>query len=553
MSAGAGHTDRAAAAARDSPAAAATQAPAAGAPRRPRLIDLVLEATSPGGAAAGAGVLPQAPAAEVEAKDRRGPAPGFLERFLQEESPVQALAMWIARRLAPGARPGKRELAQLLARDVAQLDSLLSDQVNAILHHPRLQRLEASWRGLRYLVEQLEEGQNVKIRVLNATWEELARDLERAIEFDQSQLFRKVYGDEFDMPGGEPFGVLLGDYEIRHLPGAEHPADDVAALTAISHVAAAAFAPFVAAADPSLLGLERFDGLAHPLNLPRTFEQLEYLKWRAFRETEDARFVGLALPRVLARLPYEDDGTRVDGFRFREEVAGPDAAKYLWGTAVYAFGAVVVRSFAQSGWLARIRGAQRGAEEGGLVAGLPVHSFSTDKRGIATKCSTDVMIADRQEPELSEVGFLPLCHCQGTEFAAFYANHSVQKPKQYDDPAAQLNAKLSAMLQYMLCVSRFSHYLKVVARDKVGGFAEPEELEDFLHRWIHQYVTADGEATPEVKARLPLRQAEIRVRRHPEKPGCYLCVAHLWPHFELDELTAALRITTELTPGPPGA
>jgi len=471
--------------------------------------------------------------------------PRFLQQFL-DAAPAEALALWL-RWKAPAGLPRNREqLLRMLARDIADIDALLSDQVDAILHHPQFQRLEASWRGLRYLVDQIDpEEHNIRIRVLSVSWAELARDLERAGEFDQSQLFRKVYSAEFDMPGGTPYGLLLGDYEIRHTVSPEG-VNDLRVLQGIAEVAAAAWAPFVAAAHPALLGLDSFADLQFPLNLPQTFEQLEYLKWRAFRDSEDSRFVGLVLPRVLRRLPYEDDGSRRDGFRYRENVAGPDARKYLWGTAVYAFGAVVARSFADSGWLASIRGVQRGVEGGGLVTGLPVHWFSTHRPGLVPKPPTDVIIHDRQEPELSELGFIPLCACPDTPYAAFYAAHSVQKPRKYSEPAATLNAKVSAMLPYLLCASRFAHYIKVILRDKVGTFAEPEECEDFLHRWIHQYVTADPEASPEVKARLPLREARIQVRAHPAKPGSFRCIAHLWPHYELDELTTTLRVATEV-------
>jgi type VI secretion system ImpC/EvpB family protein len=477
-----------------------------------------------------------------------GVAHAYLDEFLREPSPREALLRWLAWRAPDAEHFSKDEVVRLLGRDVARLDALLTRQVNAILHHPRFQRLEASWRGLRYLTEQADGAENVKIRVLSVSWSEIARDLERAIEFDQSQLFRKVYNDEFGTPGGEPFGLLLGDYEIRPRPSAEHPVDDVAALGAISQVAAAAFAPFVAGVHPSMFGLDQFSELEQPLHLDKTFNQLEYLKWNAFRQTEDARFVGLTLPRVLMRLPYEDDGSRVDGFRFHEDVASPDRSAYLWGNAAYAFGAVVVRAFAETGWLAGIRGVERDALKGGLAPGLPVHCFSTDRHGVAPKCSTDVVVGDFQEQELSELGFISLCHCADTEFSAFYGNHSVQIPKRYDEAAATMNARISAMLQYMLCVSRFAHYLKVAARDKIGAFSEAHECEDYLNHWLQQYVTSDSEAPTEVKARYPLREASVRVREHPGKPGSYLCVAHLWPHLELDEATSTLKVTTELSP-----
>ena len=475
-----------------------------------------------------------------------------LEAFHGETSAWRALLQWVGPENARRDRDGrldKNRFAALLGRDIARIDDLISRQVNALIHHPRFQKLEASWRGLHYLVHRVENSEAVKVRVLSVSWKELTRDLERAIEFDQSQLFRKVYSDEYGTPGGEPFGALLGDYEIQPRPSKEHPTDDLEALRMISGVAAAAFAPFIAGAHPSLLGLDDFGSLERSPNLSATFAQLEYLKWRSLRDHEDSRFVGLALPRVLMRLPYEDDGSRSDGFVFREEVAGPDRGKYLWGNAAYAFGAVLVRSFGESGWLADIRGVRRDVESGGLVTGLPVHSFNTDKPGIAVKSSTDVVVSDQQEQELSELGFLPLCDCTGTGYSAFYATHSVEKAKPYDDPAATRNSRLSSMLHYTLCVSLFAHYIKAAARDKVGAFTEASEVEDYLDRWLQGYVTSDGEAGSETKAELPLRAAEARVQEKPDKPGSYVCVARLWPHHELDDLSSTLRIKTELTPG----
>jgi type VI secretion system ImpC/EvpB family protein len=510
--------------------------PAASSP--PGLLERVVEA-----AEAGVGEAPAAPAARATA--------GLLDAFLAEPSTGKALVRWFGPETLRREASSRDRIARRLGEAIARIDTLLAEQVDAILHHQAFQRLEASWRGLKYLVEQADAPENVKIRVLNVSWQELARDAERAIEFDQSQLFRKVYSDEFGTPGGEPFGVLLGDYQVHLRPSAEHPIDDLEVLRSVSQVAAAAFAPFIAGAHPSLLGVENFTDLEQPLNLRRGFEQLDYLKWRAFRETEDARFVGLALPRVLMRPPYEDRGTRADGFRYAEDVAGPDRSAYLWGNAAYAFGAVLVRAFATTGWLADIRGVQRGLENGGLVSGLPVHCFSTEKWGLAAKSSTEVILTDRQEPELSDLGFMPLCHVKDTEYSAFYAAQSVAKAKKYDDPAATANARISSMLQYMLCVCRFAHYLKVIARDKIGGLAEPEALEDFLHRWLQNYVTSDSEAGPETKSKYPLREAKLRVREQPGRPGGYLCVAHLWPHYQLDQLVGALRLTTELTPGRP--
>jgi type VI secretion system ImpC/EvpB family protein len=471
------------------------------------------------------------------------PAPR-LEQFLREPSPGKALALWLD--LAGHPRPTTREeLARLLNRDVARLDALLGRQVNAILHHPAFQKLEASWQGLRYLVERVPEDAEgkIKIKVLNVSWRELVRDLANAIEFDQSHLFRKVYEQEFGHPGGEPYGLLLGDYEIRHLPP-----ENLETFAKIAQTAAAAFAPFVAAAHPSLLDLETFGDLERPLDLPRTLEQAQYIKWQAFRREEDARFVGLALPRMLLRLPYRDDGTRLDGFRFREDVEAPDRSRYLWGNAAYAFGAVVVRAFAESRWLAGIRGVPQDGSGGGLVTGLPVPSFRTDRQGVAVRCSTEVIVTDALEKELGELGFLPLCHCQDTELAAFHGCQSVQKPATYDRAAATVNARLSSMLHYMLCVSRFAHYVKVIARSRVGSFTEPAELEDFLRRWLHTYTTQGDAGGPEVKARHPLREAKVEIRQREGQPGSYVCEMHLRPHFQLDQVVAAVRLRTELRP-----
>jgi type VI secretion system protein ImpD len=476
-------------------------------------------------------------------------APG-LDRFLAEPDPWRALAVWLDLRGAP--TPDASAIARRLVRDIARLDELLGAQVNAILHHPAFQRLEASWRGLAYLVTQMPPGANVKVRVLGVSWRELARDAERALEFDQSVLFRKVYDDEFGHPGGEPFGVLLGDYEVRGGPSPGHPTDDVATLGSIGSVAAAAFAPFLVSAHPALLGLESFAELERSRDLTTGPEGPEGLKWRTFRRMEDSRFVGLTLPRVLWRTPYDDDGGRADGFRFREEAGGPDDRGLLWGSAVYAFGAVLGRAFADSGWFADIRGAQPGVEAGGLVVGLPEPCFATDATGLVPKGALEVVVTDAQEKQLGELGLIPLCQGQGTPRSAFYGNQSVQKPERYDDPAANANARLSTMLQYMLCVARFAHYLKVQARDRVGTFAGPADCEDFLHEWLMEYTLGNDDAPPDLKARHPLREARVQVRERPDRPGRYVCVTHLRPHFQLDQMAMAIRLATELAPATPG-
>lgn len=497
------------------------------APNRSRLIDTVFEAT-------------QRPAAGAD--DSR------LERFLNAPTVRQALAQWL------GAAPdeaSKERLVRRLNADVAIIDRELNRAINAILHHAAFQRLEASWRGVQYLIDRAdhEDDANIKIKMFDVTWTELEKDFDRATEFDQSKLFKEVYEQEFGTPGGKPYGVLIADYEVHPQPTAEHPHDDIAMLQSLSQIAAASFCPVIANTSPAMFGLDGFEGLEHNIDHTRTFGQLTYLKWRSLREREDARFLGLTLPHTLMRLPYEDDGTRVDRFQFQEDVAGPDFSKYLWGGAAFAMGEVLVRAFAQAGWLADIRGVRRDEDRGGLVTGLPVHCFSTDRTGIANKSSTEVAITDQLEKRLSDMGFIPLCDCRDTDYSAFYSNQTIQKPKTYDREVATVNARISSMLQYMLCVSRFAHYVKVLGRDKSGSFTEAQEFEDYLQRWIIQYVTADREARPDVKARRPLRDAQVKVRSVPGKPGSYQCVMHLAPHYELDELSASVKLATELTPG----
>ena len=382
--------------------------------------------------------------------------------------------------------------------------------------------------------------------MLSVTWAELCRDLSRAIEFDQSHVFQKVYSDEFGMPGGEPFGVLIGDYEVRHTRSREHPTDDIAGLRGMAHVAAAAFAPFITGCAPAMLGLDDFGALSQPLNLPRTFQLAEYAAWRAFQEMEDARFVGITLPRVLMRLPYADDGSRGDGFRFHEDVEGSDLGRYLWGPAAYAFAGVLIRAFSHHGWFAEIRGTDRDVEEGGIVEGLPVQSFGTDRPGVAIKYSTDVSVSERQEMELSELGFIPLSKCKDTEYSAFFSNQSAHRPKTYDRSVATMNARLSSMLQYILCVSRFSHYIKVIGRDRTGSFASAEELQQFIYNWLFNYVTSSPGGSLDQRARYPLSEAGVQVRELPGRPGTFTCIAHLKPHFQLDQVTSSFRLVTEL-------
>ncbi|MEQ8788324.1 MAG: type VI secretion system contractile sheath large subunit [Pirellulaceae bacterium] len=466
---------------------------------------------------------------------------------------LEAALRWYLR-LNPGGPPpaGKAQLMRRINGDIAAIDRVLGRQLNAVLHHPRFQKLEASWRGLQYLTRQLDPQSHVHLRVLNVSWSALLRDFDRAIEFDQSQLFRKVYSQEFGTSGGEPFSVLLGDYSIRRQPQPGAPTDDIEGLRQVSQVAAAAFCPFIASVDPTMFGLDSFGELERPMDLRRIFRQPEYIKWRRLREAEDSRFLGLTLPRILMRLPYRNDGSRADAFTFEEDVAGEDASKYLWGAAVYAFGAVLLRAFRQSGWLADIRGVRQDADGGGLAPGLPTPFFRTDRPGIAARFSTDFIISPELEHDLCQLGFLPLCVCPDGDAAAFYSNSSIQLAKKFDSEFATANAKISSMLQYLLCVSRVAHFVKVIGRAKVGSFLEPSQCESFLNEWLHRYVMQNDDATAEIKAKYPLRDANVQVRAYPGKPGSYYCIIRMQPHFQFDELATSIQLTTELTPAAPG-
>lgn len=419
---------------------------------------------------------------------------------------------------------------------IAEIDKKLSAQLNEIMHHEEFQKLEASWRGLHHLVMNSETGTMLKIKVFNVSKKDLTKDMENAAEFDQSALFKKVYEEEFGTFGGAPFGALIGDYEFTNLP------QDLSLLEKISNVAASANAPFVAAASPRLFDWDSFTKLAEVRDLAKIFDRTEFAKWRSFRESEDSRYVGLTLPHILMRLPYGEETVPTESFRFEEDVDGKDHKKYLWGNAAYAFGTRLTESFAKYQWCATIRG----VEGGGLVQGMPAHTFKTDEGDVALKCPTEIAITDRREKEFSDLGFIPLVHCKGTDYAAFFAAQSAQKPKKYDLDSANANARLSAQLPYIFAVSRFAHYLKAMMRDKIGSFMERGECEQFLNRWISQYTVSNDGVGPEIKAKKPLREARIEVMDVPGKPGAYKAVAFLRPHFQLDELTVSLRLVADL-------
>jgi type VI secretion system protein ImpD len=433
-------------------------------------------------------------------------------------------------------------------RLIAAIDAQLSDQVNAILHHPAFQRLEARWRGLRYLTHAAEAHERIRVRVLSISWHEVVRDLEHASDFDQSLLFDKIYTEEFGTPGGQPFGLIIGDYEMRHRSKSGHPTDDVGALKSLGAVAAAAFTPIVLGVAPDVLQLDAYRHLGRALNLRTLFAQVEYQRWLSLRDDEDIRFIGLALPRILIRSPYVPDTARTDGFRFYENVSDTSGEGYLWANAAFAFGSIVMRAFALSGWFADLRGAPRDEVRGGLVTDLPVLSFGTESPGVAIKPGIDYMPSDSLERELADLGFITLRKAPYTSYSVFYGNPSLQKPKSYDRPTADANARLACMLQYTLCVARFAHYIKMLGREKVGSTNTPEACQEFLNNWLRGYTEGSDSASQEVKARAPLREARVDVRESSRKPGAYSCTVFLRPHFQLDDVSTGFRLVTELAP-----
>lgn len=419
---------------------------------------------------------------------------------------------------------------------IAEIDRLLTAQLNEIMHHEDFQKLEGSWRGLHHLVKNTITGPQLKIKVMSITKKELLKDFERALEFDQSTLFKKVYEEEYGTFGGAPFGALIGDFEFGN-----HP-QDMALLEQIAGVAAAAHAPFLSAASAGMFGWDTYGEMTEVRDISKIFDRTEYMKWRSFRESEDSRYVGLTMPHVLMREPYGEATRPTESFRFEEDVDGKDHKKYLWGNAAYAMGTRLTEAFSMYGWCVAIRG----VEGGGLVQGLPTHTFQTDEGEVAMKCPTEVAITDRREKEFSDNGFIPLVHCKGTDYAAFFATQSGNRAKKYDTDAANANARLSTQLQYIFAVSRFAHYLKAMMRDKIGSFMSRTDAEMFLNRWIMNYVTEDDTASPTVKAQYPLREARVDVAEIPGKPGCYRAVAFMRPHFQLDELSVSLRLVADL-------
>jgi type VI secretion system protein ImpC len=460
-----------------------------------------------------------------------------------EPDRAQELVKTLVQQAMSGTVTFDRNLGRTIERAIAAIDGKLSEQLNAIMHDPRFLKLEGSWRGLQHLVMNSETGTGLKIRVLNASKRDLTRDLTRAVEFDQSQLFKKIYENEFGTPGGEPYGAFIGDYEWTN-----HP-DDVETLRLISNVSAGAFAPFVSAAGAGMFEFEDWTELSKPRDLAKIFDGQEYAKWRGFRESEDSRFVSLVMPRVIGRLPYGAATKPIDEFAYEEAPAEANGAPrpmahgdYCWMNAAYVMGVRMTEAYAKYGFCVAIRG----AEGGGRVENLPAHVFTSDDGDTDTKCPSEIGITDRREFELSNLGFLPLCHYKNTDYAVFFGAQTTQKPKKYDRPEATANAAISARLPYIMASSRFAHYLKVIARDKIGSFMEATDCENWLNRWIMNYVNSNESAGPETKSRYPLREAKVEVREIPGKPGSYNAVAFLRPWLQLEELTTSLRMVARI-------
>jgi type VI secretion system protein ImpC len=460
-----------------------------------------------------------------------------------EPDRAQDLVKALVEQALSGTVTFDKNLTRTIDRAIAAIDQQLSTQLNAVMHDPKFLKLEGSWRGLHHLVMNSETGTGLKLKLLNMSKKELNRDLTKAIEFDQSTLFKKIYENEFGSPGGEPYAALIGDYEWTH-----HP-DDVESLRLISNVAAASFAPFISAAGAGMFGFSDWSELSKPRDLAKIFDTAEYAKWRGFRDTEDSRFVSLVMPRTLARVPYGSATKPIEDFNYEEapyDAAGNaramDHHDYCWMNAAFAMGVRLTNSFSENGFCTAIRG----AEGGGKVENLPFHVFQSDDGDMDAKCPTEIGITDRREFELSNLGFLPLCHYKNTDYAVFFGAQTVQKPKKYDRPDATANAAISARLPYIMATSRFAHFLKVMARDKIGSFMEASNTEAWLNRWISNYVNSNPDIGPETKAKYPLREARVEVKEIPGKPGSYNAVAYMRPWLQMEELTTSMRMVARI-------
>ena len=463
----------------------------------------------------------------------------FKPKTEEARSAVEQAVQTLAQQALANAKVISGDALKTIEAMIGALDRKLTEQVNLILHHADFQKLESAWRGLHYFVNNTETDEQLKIRVMNVSKQDLGKTLKRfkGTAWDQSPLFKKMYEEEYGQFGGEPFGCLVGDYHFDHTP------PDVELLGEMSKIAASAHAPFIAGASPTVMQMESWQELANPRDLTKIFQTPEYAAWRSLRESDDARYLVMCMPRFLSRLPYGAKTNPVDGFDFEEDTAGAQHDKYSWANAAYAMATNINRSFKMYGWCSRIRG----VESGGAVEGLPTHTFPSDDGGVDQKCPTEIAISDRREAELSKNGFLAMVHRKNSDFAAFIGGQTLQKPAEYDDPDATANAALAARLPYIFSTCRFAHYLKCIVRDKVGSFASRDAMTTYLNDWIGQYVDGDPvNSSDEFKARKPLAAAEVVVEEVEGAPGYYSSKFFLKPHYQLEGLTVSLRLVSKL-------
>ena len=473
---------------------------------------------------------------------------GDFESLLQKEfkpksdgaqQAVSAAVQTLAEQAVAAATLISDDAIETIEAMVAELDQKLTDQINQIIHHADFQQLEGAWRGLHYLVNNTETDETLKIKVMNISKKDVAKTLKKykGTAWDQSPLFKKVYEEEYGVFGGEPYGCLVGDYFFDQSP------PDVEMLNGMAQISASCFTPFIAGADPKLMNMDSWQELSDPRDLSKIFTTPEYAGWRSMRESDDARYIGLAMPRFLARLPYGAKGEPVEEFAFEEDTEGGDHSKFTWANSAYAMARNINRSFKEYGWCSRIRG----VESGGAVEDLPTHTFPTDDGGVDMTCPTEIAITDRREAELAKNGFMPLLHRKNSDIAAFIGAQSLHNPPVFDDDDATANANLGARLPYLFATCRFAHYLKCMVRDKVGGFSDESSIQKYLQGWIMNYVDGDpANSSESVKAKKPLAAAEVKVEEDPANPGYYRSVFYLRPHYQLEGLTVSLRLVSTL-------
>ena len=496
--------------------------------------------------------MPQLAYSEIsDCKDNSQLLDSIINQFTDGQKSVTVfndlLKHWISSLKTQNNQINKRQIRASINWIINSIDELINENINQIIHNDKFKKLEASWRGINYLVNESGYNKRVKIKLLDISWKEISKDISKAIEFDQSTLFNKIYSEEYGLPGGEPYGVILGDYTVSHLPDKSHPYEDISTLEGLATICAAAFSPYISAASTELFGLNNYSELTSTIKLEQSFKTGEYIKWNSFRKKPDSRFVGLTLPYYLARKPYSNKLLGKQTLIFEESLSNNNSKDYLWGNACYVFGSILIREFINVGWFGHIRGVPRGLKSGGLVTNLEHANHNTDAENIAVKFNTNVLITDNLERRLSELGFMPLCQCYNTEYSAFYSNQSVQSTGDDKSNSVDVNSKLSSMLQHIFCGSRIAHYLKVMIRDKVGSFLTADECERYLQDWLHRYTTGREDLEWDDQARYPLREARVSVREKPSSPGKLICVIYLKPHYQLDSMVSELELITELS------